>query len=197
MASHAANDTCGILSLSDTTIDPPKVIYKNGDDPKEVELCLPFSLANGLHYLGFHLQGMAVLLCNVQGLRNLGLDLKDNDGCPIWSTRVYHGEDRHSPLNGSHCTPNPVVAVLEGMLTRETLEGPITTLLNRCVCFVGDWLFDINQDAAHKIFRKTLDQVTDLALPGSAFSSTVVAREFKVIDRKAQLQRKSSREWAS
>ena len=44
-------------------------------------------------------------------------------------------------------------------VTREDLSlpsdgasvGPITTLLNHCVCFVGDWLFDVNQDVAHKI----------------------------------------------
>ena len=51
VASHAANDTFEVLSLSDTTIDPPKVVYRNGDDPKEVALCLPFSLENGLHYI--------------------------------------------------------------------------------------------------------------------------------------------------
>ena len=193
IASREVDDTYETQVMSDITSDSPEIVFQNGKNRKQVELCLPFALANGLYYLGFHSQAIEVLSSNAQALRHLGNDLKHDDGRPIRSPKVYHGEDKYDPLNSCHHTPNPVVAVLEGSLTHDSLNGPVTTWLNHCVCFVGDWLFDVNQDTAKKISRETLDQVTDLVLPGSSFHKIVEAREFMVYGKQTTLSRNNSR----
>ena len=185
----SALDDYVALVVSDITT-APEIIYKNGDDRREVELCLPFSLANGLLFLGYHEQAITISSSKAQGLGELGVDLRHDDGRPIRSKRVYFGEERYDPLNNGHRTPNPVVAVLEGTFTHGTSEGPVTTSLNHCVCFVGDWLFDVNQDEAKKISQKTLDHVTNLVMPGSAYGRVVEAREFMVNKERVTATRK-------
>ena len=113
----------------------PSIIFQNDDKQKEGARCLPYSLAKGLLHLGYLSEAMGISASVARDLEELGDMLTLDKGVKIQSRSVFIGKDRYDPLVDHHQLENPVVAVVQGIITGEDGKSK-NVAVNHCLCFV-------------------------------------------------------------
>lgn len=162
----------------------PRVAYKNG--PNE-HRCLVMGLASGLDFLGLRDEARYIATAYESGLIKNDGDQWNDFRCLVLdcfkhrTQKVYYRrpvtKDRkiYSPLNPDHTRRNPVVV---GLLSRGRDGSRVN--LNHCVCIVGKYVFDANQDVATVLCKQSLDKICSLVVSGATYCGLSWARELTV-----------------
>jgi hypothetical protein len=93
--------------------------------------------------------------------------------------KIPFRKGRYSPDDPLDRRPNPVVASLKAVLME---NGRIQqTQIKHCVCFVGDYVFDSNQETALPINSLSLDLICNAVVPGATYAGIFWSRELLLV----------------
>ena len=168
-------------SQSNSTGDNPAIVYRNG--PQE-QMCLPKSLASGLHYLGFKSESQCVAASGgaifVEGqlssFRKLVLGCFQGRRHKVYFRKpVTQDKTKYCPLRPDHIRPNPVVVCLSS----KNRDGSRVNL-NHSVTIVERYIFDANQDLALELCQENLDRVCSTVVDGATYCGVAWARELTI-----------------
>lgn len=150
----------------------PDIKHRN-----EGNQCIFRSCASALHYLGYEQEARSI--SRVQGNRqNAFVETKalinklftKENGKPI-----PYRKARYEPLTSSHRRPNPIIASLKAEKWESGIATPIN--ISHAVCFVGDYIFDSNHEAALPNNPQSLNLVCDAVEPGATYCGIHWSRE--------------------
>lgn len=161
----------------------PAVMYRNND---RMPLCLNKSFASGMHYIGFHEEARKIA-------RGMSVS---TSGCPVAKFRVevktameemghrkfffktaFRGRNKYyDPLHDCHDgRVTPIAACLKAEVFENGKWKPVN--LNHCVCFVGEYVFDSNQERALVINVESLNAICSSIIHGSKYTGLRWSRE--------------------
>ena len=150
----------------------PKVQFQQGPDQQH---CLVKSLASGMFFRGLQKESTILASAYESGkMKNNKDQLKLFRGVVQFAMKGYKKSrlarpsrvqgERYDPLNVTHRRMNPIVVQL-----RAKHKCGEQVFVNHAVCFVGDYLFDPNQERAMDITKENLDRVCSAIVTDSIY----------------------------
>lgn len=160
--------------LMSGAIDSPLIMYRQvGRQHKCMQKCF----ASALHYMGHHEEAAIIGLStkasssHFDGFKSLVLEVMKRGKRSV----RYRKAGRYHPLDLADRRDNPIIASLKAATMEKERKVPVS--INHSVCFLGDYVFDANQDRALVISDESLNQICDAVVPGSFYDGIYWSRE--------------------